>query len=121
MKKARVSIAEEIFNEEKREPKPSPDKYEVHKSWHFKEPKVRGSYTNLDARTTFTEGFVGIKKLNNVPPVGKYDQVPIELYKTRTAKFQINSDNIGFRTKPIEKKISPSPNTYRVHESFIKT
>ena len=122
MKQPRVSIAGKIIIDEKREPKPSPDKYQVEKSWLYKEPKIRGNYKNMDARTTYTDGFIGIKKLNNVPPVGRYNEISIDLYKTRSSHFEIKHDTTdGFRTKPIQKQNSPSPLTYKVHESFQKT
>jgi hypothetical protein len=73
-------------------------------------------------KVNFTEDFVGIKALNKVPPIGKYEAVRLEFIKTRSSKWDIKSDKTdGFRMKPFVKDNSPSPVTYKVHESFQKT
>ena len=73
-------------------------------------------------KVNFTEDFVGIKVMNKVPPIGKYEAISLDIYKNRVAKWDIKSDKTnGFRMKPFQKDNSPSPVTYKVHESFQKT
>lgn len=84
-------------------------------SWLNTEPKIPGNYNQKDEKVNFTEDFIGIKLLNKVPAIGKYEAIPLENYKQRSPRWDVKSDKTdGFRLKPFQKDSSPSPVSYKV-------
>ena len=54
-----------------------------------------------------------------MPPIGKYQSINLELYKTRATKWVIKSDKSdGLRMRKFTKDNSPSPSSYLVMKSF---
>lgn len=54
-----------------------------------------------------------------IPPIGKYQSINLDLYKTRAAKWETKNDKSnGFRLRKFAKDNSPSPSSYLVMKSF---
>ena len=70
----------------------------------------------------FVDDFANTKLFCAVPPIGKYESIDMERYKTRATKWLVKSDKTdGQRLKPFSKDNSPSPVSYNWVKSFENT
>ena len=114
----RSTITDKVFLQEKRHPKPGPNKYLEFESWNKHQPRILGNYKYSLPRVNFTEEAQLVVGAN--PPM-KYDIIDLEKVRERTINTRFKKDrSVGVRLKKLKQENSPSPQTYLPETAYSK-